>query len=186
MHPDYLIQDYKYFSRMLASYNVRLTFTGHYHAQDVSLADFGSDGFIYDIETGSLATSPCAVRYCAIEGNKINIASSYMIGLIHPDTDFEKNAGQFVYDTVEKEAFETLREYYVPEKDAKYIADYVAAGFVEHYKGSENEAEKPDFDENKLGLWSRIVFNIQKYVPEGMWKDLKPLDDNVSLDLSGN
>lgn len=184
LHSDYLIQDFKYVNRMLASYGVHLAFTGHYHAQDISFVDFGSRGFIYDIETGSLSTSPCSVRYCAIEGNKLSIASSFIVGKIHPGTDFEKNAGQFVYDTVEKEAYNTLRYYLVPEADADYLADYVAAGFVEHYKGDEVEKQKPDFDEGKLGLWGRIVYKIQKYAPDGLWKDLKPHDNNVTLDLS--
>lgn len=185
LHPDYLVEDYKYTGKLLASYNVRIAFTGHYHAQDITRADFGDYGFLYDIETGSLSTAPCAVRYCTLAGNKISITSEYMAGMLHPGTSFEKNANQFVYDSVGKEAYAILRRYWVPDKDADSIAAYVAAGFVAHYKGNENEAEKPDFNGKALGLWGRIAYNTQKYVPEGMWKDLYPPDDNVTLDLGG-
>ncbi len=185
LHPNYLVEDYKYIGKLLASYNVRLAFTGHYHAQDITRADFGDYGFLYDIETGSLSTAPCAVRYCTLAGNKINILSDSMAGMYHPGTDFEKNAYQFVYDSIEKEAYDILRRFWVPDKDADSIAAYVAAGFIAHYKGNENEAEKPVFNGKALGLWGRIAYKTQKYVPEGLWKDLYPPDDNVTLDLDG-
>lgn len=183
LHPDYLIQDYKSVSRLLASYGVRLAFTGHYHAQDITLADFNTSGFIYDIETGSLATPPCAVRYCIINGNKIKINSDDLVDTLHPDTDFKKNAEKFVLDRVESEAYITLRKYFVSEKDAHYLAGYIGPAFIAHYKGDENVAGRPDFDEKKLGLYSRIVYSVQKYAVDGLWQDLPPSDNNVTIDL---
>ena len=106
------------------------------------------------------------------------------MGKLHPDTNFEKNAVQFVHDTVELEAYDTLRGYYVPEKDARYIADYVAYAFSAHYNGDENVADRPAFDEGKLGLWSRFIYSQEKYLVSGLWKDLPPADNNVTLDLS--
>lgn len=184
LHADYLIQDYKYVSKMLASYGVRLAFTGHYHAQDITLADFNGGGFLYDVETGSLITSPCPVRYCTINDNKIKITSDYLIEKLHPGTDFAKNAEQFIHNTVESEANKTLRKYLVTAKDAHYLANYVAAGFTAHYKGDENAAACPAFEENKLGLWGRLIYAQQKYVVNGLWKDLPPADNDVILDLS--
>ncbi|MCR4436004.1 MAG: metallophosphoesterase [Clostridiales bacterium] len=184
LHPDYLIQDYRYIGRLLASYGVRLAFTGHYHAQDITRADFNSSGFLYDVETGSVITSPCPVRYCTISNNKIKITSKNLAEKLHPGTDFAKNAEQFVYNTAEREAYNTLRKYLVSEKDAHSIAGYVAAGFTAHYKGDEKADDRPAFDGNKLGLWSRIVYLRQKYAADGLWKDLPPADNNVVLDLA--
>jgi len=48
LHPDYLIEDYAHFSRLLASYHVRLAFTGHYHAQDITKGVF-DDTYLYDV-----------------------------------------------------------------------------------------------------------------------------------------
>lgn len=184
LHPDFLIQDYKYAAELLASYHVRLAFTGHYHAQDITLADFNNNGRIYDIETGSLVTAPCPVRYCATNGNKLKITSKNLVGDLHPGTDFEKNADQFVLDTLEREAYLTLREYLVPENDAHSLARFIAVAFAAHYRGDENPSAKPAFDEANLGLVSRIVYSAQKYVVEGLWKDLPPADNNVVLDLN--
>ncbi|MDR0221068.1 MAG: metallophosphoesterase, partial [Lachnospiraceae bacterium] len=47
LHPDYLIEDYQHFGRLLASYDVRLVFTGHYHAQDVTQGIFAGGKYIY-------------------------------------------------------------------------------------------------------------------------------------------
>lgn len=184
LHPDYLLQDYKYVGKLLASYGVRLAFTGHYHAQDIALASFDNGGSLYDVETGSLITAPCAVRYCALDGNKIEINSDFLVDKLHPNTNFAKDANQFVFNTVEAEAYKTLRKYYVSEKDAKTIADYVSAGFVEHYKGDENIKDRPAFDVNKLSLWSRIIYSQEKYVVNGLWKDSPSEDNNVTLNLN--
>lgn len=184
LHPEYLIQDYKYVGKLLASYGVRLAFTGHYHAQDITLGDFQNDGFLYDIETGSLITAPCPVRYCNISNNKIAIKSVFLVDRIHPSTDFSKKAEQFVSDTVKGEAYKTLRKYLVPKNDADKIAEYVGAAFVAHYRGDEDINNNPDFDESKLGFWSKIVYSREKYVIDGLWKDLPPGDNNVTLDLS--
>lgn len=183
LHPDHLIQDYKYVGKLLASYHVELTFTGHYHAQDITLAEFNGSEPIYDVETGSLITGPCPVRLCTITRDTIQITSKDLIGELHPGTDFEKNADQFLWDTVEGKVYDTLRKYRVPEQDAHIIAHYIAAGFVAHYRGDENVSEEPVFDESKLCLWSRVVYSTQKYVADGLWKDLPPADNNLTIDL---
>ncbi|HZK53295.1 MAG TPA: hypothetical protein VFC84_03705 [Desulfosporosinus sp.] len=92
LHPDYLIQDYKDVGKMMASYDVRLAFTGHYHAQDITLSDFKSDGYLYDVETGSLITSPCPIRYCTIKDNQVIITSDKIVDKLAPGADFSKNA----------------------------------------------------------------------------------------------
>ena len=183
LHPDYLVEDYRNVGKLLASYHVELAFTGHYHAQDITRGDFNGNGSIYDIETGSLITAPCPVRYCTITGNTIQIKSRTLAGELHPGTDFEKNADQFVWDTIEREAYNTLRQYRVTENDAHSIADYITAGFMAHYKGDENISEKPAFDESKLSLWGRVVYSTRKYVVDGLWKDLPPADNNLTIDL---
>ncbi|MEQ8200414.1 MAG: metallophosphoesterase [Syntrophomonadaceae bacterium] len=183
LHPDYLLEDYKNFGRLLASYHVPVVFTGHYHAQDITLAQFDGGHQLYDIETGSLLTDPCPIRFCAIADNKLEITSKKLVGELHPGTDFKKNADQFLFDTIEREAYDTLRGYHVPEKDAHTIANFVTAGFVAHYQGDEDISEKPGFDESRLGLLSRVVYSTQKYVVDGIWQDLPPADNHLTIAL---
>jgi 3',5'-cyclic AMP phosphodiesterase CpdA len=184
LHSNYLVQDYKYINELLSSYNVRLAFTGHYHAQDITLANHDSNGFIYDIETGSLVTPQCPIRYCTISDNKITIKTDDILTKLHPNTDFAAKGNAFVKKSVVSLAYNTLRKYYVSEADSNYIADYVGAAFIAHYNGDENIKNRPSFDENKLNIWGRIVYSMEKYVIDGLWQDLPPADNNVTLDLS--
>ncbi len=182
-HPDYLVQDYKYIGKMLASYGVRLSFTGHYHAQDITYSDFGDSGYMYDLETGSLVTAPCAIRYCTISENSMEVKTKSLIGGLNLGDEFIKQANQFVFNTVEKEAAITLMDFKVPEEDAHKIAGQVAYAFSAHYSGDEDASAKPVFNTKEIGLWSRVVFKVKEYVVDGLWVDLEPADNNVVLDL---
>jgi hypothetical protein len=182
LHPDYLIRDYVNFGKFLASWNVRLVFTGHYHALDITRADFG-EKFIYDVETGSLITAPCPIRYVEIKDNSMRIRTETIVDKIHPGTDFAENARAFVKKTVMLEAIKVLKSYKVSDKDADYIANAVGDAFDAHYAGDENPALRPPFDKSRLGLWGRFIYGQQKYALDGLWQDLPPADNNVSFDL---
>jgi hypothetical protein len=183
LHPDYLIAGYQDFGRFLASWNVKIAFTGHYHAQDITRGNFG-DRFLYDIETGSLITAPCPIRFVEIKNNAVSIRSETIAEKIHPGTNFSDNARAFVKRTVMLEAVKTLRKYKVSINSAEYIADKIGDAFDAHYAGDENPALRPDFDKSRLGLWGKFVYSRQKYVFDGLWADLPPADNNVSFNLS--
>jgi len=183
LHPDYLISDYADFGKFLASWNVRAVFTGHYHALDIVRGEFDNK-FIYDIETGSLITAPCPIRYIDISNNIMRIRTETIVDKIHPGTDFAVNAHAFVKKTVKLEAESVLRRYKVPLKDTDYISDAVGDAFTAHYRGDEDPALRPSFNKKQLGLWGRVVYGQQQYVLDGLWADLYPADINVSLDLS--
>ena len=183
IHSDYIVKDYESLGKLMASYGVRVAFTGHYHAQNIALGDFENDGYIYDIETGSLITAPCPIRYCTINDNKMEIKSQFLVDKLFPDTDFAKNAQEFTHYTLIKEAYDTLRKFYVSEKDSKYIANYLGDAFLAHYSGYENIENKPYFDSSKLGLWGKTVYRLQKYVINGLWEYSPSGHNNVIIDL---
>jgi hypothetical protein len=182
LHPDYLINDYIRFGEFLASWNVRLVFTGHYHAQDITLGQFG-DKKIYDVETGSLVTYPCPIRYAEIRNNVIQFRTETIADKLHPGTDFAEIARAFVKRTVMLEAWDVLKKYRVSDHNADYIADAVGEAFNVHYIGDEDITLRPVFDRSKLSLWGRFIYSQQKYVLDGLWVDLPPADNNVSFNL---
>ena len=185
LHPDYLINGYEKFGKFLASWNVRTVFTGHYHAQDIALGQFG-EKFIWDIETGSLITAPCPVRYINFTNNYINVATMTIVNRLHPGTDFADKAHAFVKKTVVMEARSVLKKYRVSDKDADYIADAVGDAFAAHYSGDENPELRPLFEKSKLGLWGRFVYNQQKYTLDGLWSDPPPADNYILEWLMGD
>jgi hypothetical protein len=183
LHPEYLLSDYKYVQKFYASYGVRLAFTGHYHAQDISLFNNGGASFIYDIETGSLSTPTCPIRFCAIAGNSIAIRTQTILDSLGADA--VEPALAFVRKTIYIEAYNTLREYKVSEAGADYIANVVSDAFLAHYNGDENPTERVPIDKSKLSLWDRFIYSQYAYVVDGMWQDLPPADTTVTLSLSG-
>ncbi|MDR0494043.1 MAG: metallophosphoesterase [Treponema sp.] len=182
LHPDYLITDYANFGKFLASWDVRFAFTGHYHAQDITRGQYGGK-FLHDIETGSLITAPCPIRYVSIQDNVLYINSDTIVDKLRPGTDFAANARAFVKKTVVLEAAQTLRKYKVSEKDIEYIADAVGDAFSSHYAGDENPALRPLFNKSKLGFWGRFVYGQQRYVLDGLWTDIPPGDNIVRIEL---
>ena len=183
LHPEYIIQDYVGFGKFLASWNVRAGFTGHYHAHDITRHEFDNGKYFYDIETGSLITAPCPIRYVQINNGEMDIRSDFFIEKLRPGTDFAANGHAFVKKTVVLEASNTLRKFKVSEKDTAIIADAVGDAFAAHYSGDENPELRPPLDKSKLGLWGRIVLSTQKYVLDGLWTDLIPEDTDVILNL---
>ena len=182
LHPDYLIHDYAHVGEFLASYNVRLAFTGHYHAQDVTRGVFG-DTFLYDVETGSLVTAPCPIRYVSLEDNRFSAETVTVVDKLRPGTDFARISTDFVKATVVSEALKTLSKYNVGGADADVIADAVGDAFAAHYSGDEDPAQRPELDKSRLSLWGRFILFMQQYVLDGLWADLYPADNNVSFTL---
>ena len=183
LHPDYLINDYAGFGKFLASWNVRAVFTGHYHAHDITIGQFG-DKFIYDIATGSLVTSPCPIRYIKLKDNAMQVSTETIVDKVYPaDPNFGPNARAFTKRTIILEALKTLKKYKVSDKDADYIADAVGSAFLAHYDGDEDPSKRPPFDTSNLGLWGRFIYSQFKYVLNGLWVDLPPADKNVDLKL---
>jgi hypothetical protein len=91
----------------------------------------------------------------------------------------------FVRKTVWLEAYNTLKKYFVSDKDADYIANIVADAFLAHYNGDEDASKRVPIDKSRLNLWGRLIYSQYAYVIDGMWQDLPPADNNVTLNLAG-
>jgi len=180
LHPDYLIQDFINFGNFLASWDVRFIFTGHYHAQDIAKSEYNGK-IIYDIETGSLVTAPCPVRYIEIKNGVMDIRTETIVDKLHPGTDFAANATAFVKKTVMLEAASVLRKYKVSEKDIAIITDAVGDAFNAHYNGDENSSLRKAVAKSDLGFWGRFILGQQQYVIDGLWTNLPPGDNKVTL-----
>lgn len=183
LHSDYLVEDYRKFSRFLASYGVRLVFTGHYHAQDIARADFEEGAFIYDIETGSLITPPCPLRLCKIKDNRIEIESKTILESYRPGSGFAEVAFTFLQKTFELEIISALKKYRISDQDAALIGRHLASAFIAHSLGDEKSENRPVLKENDLGLWARFVYKrLSKYL-DALWHNEGPADLNVVLNL---
>lgn len=66
---DFLADNYIEVSEALADAGVRYVFTGHMHAQNIASITSAAGNTLYDIETGSLITYPCPVRFAVFSDN---------------------------------------------------------------------------------------------------------------------
>lgn len=183
--PMYVVQDHEAISRMLMQYGVSLMFTGHFHAQDITVKDFNDlDGTLFDIETGSLITYPSPYRVVRIQDDQRVLIESRFIASIpsHPDnfTAFSKN---FLFNNTLRITDRALKKYWMSDPDSEKIAPSVATAYSAHLQGDEKKPES--FMETEgLGLWGKIIVWVRKDLIEGWWTDLPPADNSIEIDLA--
>ncbi len=73
-----MIKNYAKIAEKFADMGIKLVFTGHLHANDVSMANSKNGNTVYDIQTGSLITSPNAYRVVAVKDSEIKLESRYV------------------------------------------------------------------------------------------------------------
>lgn len=70
-----MISGYMKQAEDFADMGIHFVFTGHIHANDISMAQTKKGNILYDIQTGSLITSPNAYREVTFTGDTANIRS---------------------------------------------------------------------------------------------------------------
>lgn len=60
-----------------ASWGIKYVFTGHFHANDIALYE-GDSANVYDCETTSLSSYPCAYRTASFSASGVSIKTSYL------------------------------------------------------------------------------------------------------------
>lgn len=183
---EYLLDDFPAVSKLLATYNARLVFTGHYHAQDITQARWSDpDKFIFDIETGSLVTYPAPYRIVNIDASQQAAIRTNHVESIrsHPD-DFQAYAREYVLSGIQGIATRAIMKYQVNHAEAEKLADQVAQAFQAHYAGDENlPAGQEVLQSSGLSIPGWVVVNFRKDLVIGLWHDLPPPDNNVTIDL---
>jgi len=184
----FLLDDFEEISTMLAYYNVRMVFTGHYHAQDISMASWPEDGkFIYDIETGSLVTYPSPIRSVKITSAGEAKIHSLFIETIDPfedsGKDFQKYARDFIYKGAASMVYETMTDYYAKDKVSRIMSSQVADGFVAHIRGDEHFTGEVMFGTKDADFLGSLVESVRYDYVKGFWTDIPPADNDIIIDL---
>lgn len=182
----YIIDDYPAIARLLTMCNVRLVFTGHYHAQDITLSRWPeANKFTFDIETGSLVTYPCPYRVVSIDKGQKTTVRSYLIQATrsHPD-GFQEYARKYVLEGIKGIATQVIQGYRVERAEAEDLARQVAEAFVAHYAGDEKlRTGQEPMRTQGLSLTGWFVVTSRKDLVQGLWHDLEPADNNITIDL---
>lgn len=180
---NYVVLDDEQISQMFAFYGLHFVFTGHYHAQSVAYKKFDKS-YIFDIETGSMVTSPCPFRIIEINKNqKMKIDSFFVTTIPSHPSDFKEYAKKTALKGTEvlvKNIFKKIR---IKGKDADFLSPQIASAYVAHLAGDAKPPVKV-LKTDEAGFLSFIVISAQKDLIEGWWNGVPPHKDNfLTIDI---
>ncbi|UCH51441.1 MAG: metallophosphoesterase [Chloroflexota bacterium] len=184
---EYIVDDFPTVSKLLAMYNARLVFTGHYHAQDITVARWQeTNKFVFDIETGSLVTYPIPYRIVSIDAaQKATVQTKHVESISSHTDDFQEYAREYVQGGIEGIAIRTIMGYKVSQAEAEKLAEQAAQAFLAHYAGDENlPAGQEALQSRGLSIMGRVVVIYYKGMVISLWNDLEPPDNNITIDLT--
>ena len=182
---EYVVDDWETVSESLAVQGFNLMFTGHYHAQDAVKSNFDDGSYLFDVETGSLVTYPCPMRFVTIgSDNQVEITGQ-KIEEIDYDTDGE-NFSDYAKDYLEtgltvQAPYYMIQGFGLDEDTANEVTPYLVRGMVAHYAGDETpttddltavQTYMASTDESVALLGS---------VLGSLWTDLDPSDWEISF-----
>ena len=180
----YLIDDFRRISRLFARYGVRLVFTGHFHAQDITVHHFNERAFLADIETGSLITYPCPYRVVTIEPDRrLRIETRIITATSSMQSGFSSYAKEFLLANTAHLIDGYLKRLCVREDQRKLLAPRIAKAYLMHIVGDE---PGPDMASIKEGasIGGRCALSIMGKTIAGWQTDFPPSDNNCILDLT--
>ena len=186
--PDYIIDNRASVSKTLADAGLRLVFTGHFHAQDIT-ETVRTDGgpTLVDAETGSLVTYPVPIRTCSLVfGTQATLNTQYITKIDYNThgTPFPEYARNYLYQgLLNISTYTLIHDYHLSEAVAAVFAPCITNAMVAHYAGDEtpsDEAKALAFTLTQSSI-STMVF-LGQYLG-GLWTDLSPADLNATIDL---
>jgi len=180
---EYIIEEAPKVARLLAAYNVRVVFSGHNHAHDITLVRWKDGRFVYDVETSSLVTYPCALRVGSLRGNSLHLQSLLVEQIPSRPSGFRDYAREVTAAGISGIAVDTMLKMKVKEEDARFIAPQIASAFIAHYEGNE-QPPQVIVDKKGVGFMGRLVLWNRGSLVRGLWTDLEPPDDDILIDLS--
>jgi UDP-2,3-diacylglucosamine pyrophosphatase LpxH len=185
--PDYVIDDWKGVSDNFAEMEMKIVFTGHFHAQDIVKGVGEDGGFIFDIETGSAITYPCPLRIVELKSDGQLTVTSRKITSINYDTggkSFQTYAKDFLEYGLEDTMVESLIDQFkLSQSDAQIYAPHMASGLIAHYEGDESPSPQTRAIIEQLNEDLDLRKQLLGLGLESIWTDLLPGDNDILIDL---
>jgi hypothetical protein len=183
----YVVDHYDSVSELLARGGVRVAFTGHGHAQDITLRTFpgpGSRDFIYDVETGATVSWPSPWRMVEIEPDGVmRIRSRFVAGIVDGPADFPGFAERRLRSMLQDTAVSTLQKMLVSDATARSLGAQIASAGLAFYRGDEPPPWKP-FDLAGADPLGALFAGAATSTLRDLQIDLPPADNDVDLPLA--
>ena len=193
LFPEYVLTDFATVSKSLSDNGLNVMFTGHFHANDVTLKDFTSS-VLHDIETGSTVSAPSPYRTINfdIANKKLAISTATVTSIPSHPTDFVAYSQKYMRDGLTMltpyqlaKSFGLTYEQVMALIQAGAIPlDMIVNGFMAHYAGD----EKPDtLTQQTYQAMMQSSDTLTKTLGQslyGIWTDLPPADNNVTITIN--
>ncbi len=178
---DYMVDNANEVADLLASLQVSLVFTGHFHASDISMKRYSSGTTIYDIETGSTITYPDTMRNLTIKNQELVIKTEKLKaipGLKNLQISSHANVVQSIHAMTR----EYMRSFPISETEMKAFEDFATNAYLTHLEGDEKEP-MPLLDSSSFGWTAKLLLWWKGPEVEVFYRDLPPKDRNLSISL---
>lgn len=185
---EYLINNYEEHAKEFMDLGIQVVFTGHSHSQDIVKYE-ANNKFLFDIETSSLTSYPCAYRIVSLKGDQMNITSK-TIKKINYDThgeEFPLYAINYFRSKL-RGSLTTNSFVKFPDELWDIATPTIGNAMIANQEGDEKitteEINNIKATSNSLNKISAIYGSVFTNIMIGLWTDLKPADNNITIDLS--
>lgn len=188
---EYVLEENELIAGLLARYGVRLVFSGHYHAHDITRyqADKKLESpWLYSVMTGSLVTFPTPYRTVELSPDRITIDSTFIKDLpsfAAAGLDYPTLTREFAHTGIAGIAVETMVDLGVPREEAESLSGSIADAMLAHYAGNENFTGTEKIRLTGLSFMGGLVLGARKDLVEGLWQDLEPVDHRIRINKDG-
>ncbi len=185
---DYMVEDWENVSEQLADAGLKVVFTGHSHAQDITKKVTKNGNVITDVQTGSLVTYPSPYRVVEIcDNGSLKINGGKLEEVEGVSDDFQDYALTYLNN-----GFPDLVKYmlmgaplYISEEVAETLKMPFTRAYFAHYGGDEQFIPSDDQDMIEAMYASGDLGAIQlAAVMQSMWTDLDANDWYTTIDFN--
>jgi len=187
---EYVLDDYLTVSQQLAQAGLQMVFTGHFHAQDITMMTWPDGSTLYDVETGSLLSYPVPVRTLVLQPDLTVQITSQNVQSIDYNTGgkaFPQYAMEFLTAGVLQLATAILTAppeqggYGIPAQQAALVAPSIADALIAHYSGNEIMTSQIQALINTFMTSGDQNMTLLGTALTAIWTDLPP--DDLALEM---
>ena len=184
---EYVVDDWETVSESLAAQGLNLIFTGHYHAQDAVKRSFDDGTYLFDVETGSLVTAPCPMRFVTIgSDNQVEITGQKIEEIDYDtgDETFGDYADSYLETGLSVQApYYLIQGFGLDEETASEVSPYLIRGMIAHYAGDETATTEDLTAVQTYMASTDATLALLGSVLGSLWTDIEPSDWEFSFNF---
>ena len=181
LDPGYVVDDWQHVANTLMDAGLKIIFTGHYHANDISSYAYNGNT-LFDIQTGSLVTAPCPYRIITMKKEKLEVKTNtvqFIAADLPGGVNFPTYSNLFLSNHLDG-----YFNYYLtnilgaPADVATFASPLFRNGIMAHFAGDE---KLPPDQQKKIQELSAMSQQLADIVTT-LWTDIGIKDNNTNIE----